>query len=160
MITKDKVVQMYYTITDLDGTELDSNKGGEPVAYLHGHDGMMPGIEKSLEGKAAGDSFSVELAAADTFGEIQEGAEQRVSVKHLMGAKVWKPGMVAVVNTDHGQRQVTVLKVGKFMATVDLNHPFAGKTLKFDFEVVDVRDATEEEISHGHAHGPGGHHHH
>ena len=77
-----------------------------------------------------------------------------------MGAKKWKPGMVAVVNTEQGQRQVTVVKVGMFKAEVDNNHPLAGKTLSFEIDVIDVRAASAEEIEHGHAHGVGGHHHH
>ena len=77
-----------------------------------------------------------------------------------MGAKKWKPGMVAVVNTEQGQRQVTVVKVGMFKAEVDTNHPLAGKTLSFDIDIIDVRAASAEEIEHGHAHGVGGHHHH
>ena len=71
----------------------------------------------------------------------------------------WKAGMIAVVNTEKGQREVTILKVGKFMVTVDINHPMAGKTLNFELDVVDVRQATSEETQHGHAHGVGGHHH-
>ncbi|MDP5030276.1 peptidylprolyl isomerase [Paraglaciecola sp.] len=158
-ITKDSVVQFNYVIKELDGTEVESNGEQAAVAYLHGHNGMMPGIEKSLEGKQAGDKLSVELPASETFGELLENSEQRVSVKHLQGAKKWSAGMSAVVNTDQGQRQVTIVKVGKFMATVDTNHPLAGKTLQFELEVVNVRAATEEELEHGHAHGDGGHQH-
>ncbi|QSX35029.1 peptidylprolyl isomerase [Shewanella avicenniae] len=158
-IAKDKIVQLNYTLRDEQGEVLESNEGQTPIAYLHGHNNMMVGIEKALEGKAEGDSFTVTLPAAETYGERSADAEQRVSVKHLQGAKVWKPGMMAVVNTDQGQRQVTVLKVGKFMATVDTNHPLAGRELTFDLTVAGVRDATAEELSHGHAHGDGGHHH-
>jgi FKBP-type peptidyl-prolyl cis-trans isomerase SlyD len=158
-VSKDSVVQFNYVIKDLDGKEVESNAGQAAVAYLHGHNGMMPGIEKSLEGKQSGDKITVELPPGDTFGEKLENAEQRVSVKHLMGAKKWQAGMSAVVNTEHGQRQVTILKVGKFMATVDTNHPLAGQTLQFELEVTAVRGATEEELEHGHAHGEGGHHH-
>lgn len=158
-ITKHSVVQFNYKISELDGTEVDNNFDKTPAAYLHGHDNMMPGIEKALEGKSVGDSFTVELPAAETFGEIQQDAQQRVPIKHLHGAKTWKAGMTAVVQTEHGQHEVTVLKVGKFMATVDINHPHAGKTLNFELKVVDVRAASEEEIQHGHAHGAGGHHH-
>ena len=81
------------------------------------------------------------------------------AVKHLQGAKVWKPGMIATVNTEQGERQLTVVKAGRFMVTVDLNHPLSGKTLTFDIKVEDVREATQEEIEHGHAHGVGGHQH-
>ena len=158
-ISKDKVVQFYYTLKDEAGQVLESNVGAEPVAYLHGHNNMMPGVEKSLEGRAAGEEFSVTLPPEETYGLRRDDSEQRVPVKHLMGAKRWKPGMMAVVQTEQGQRQVTVLKVGKFMVTVDTNHPMAGKTLTFDLVVADVRDASAEEIAHGHAHGIGGHHH-
>ncbi|WP_158968407.1 peptidylprolyl isomerase [Paraglaciecola sp. L3A3] len=161
-ITKGTVVQFHYKIQDLEGNELESNFGEEAVAYLHGFNNMMPGIEKSLESMSKGDEVEVELEAAETYGEIQADSEQRVSVKHLTGlsgAKTWKAGMTAVVNTEQGQREVTIIKVGKFMATIDINHPLAGKTLKFDLKVADVRAATDEEVEHGHAHGAGGHHH-
>ena len=158
-VTNNKVVQFTYTLKDEQGKVLESNAGQEPIAYLHGHHNMMVGVEKAMEGKNAGDSFSATLPAAETYGEKVADAEQRVSVKHLVGASVWKPGMTATVNTDQGQRLVTVLKVGKFMATIDTNHPLAGRELTFDIEIADVRGATEEEIAHGHAHGVGGHHH-
>lgn len=157
-ITKDAVVQFAYELTDQDGSALESSQG-EAIAYLHGHDNMLAGIEKALEGKAAGDNVNVTLAPEEAYGERKEGAEQRVSVKHLQGAKVWKPGMVAQINTEQGPRQVTVIKAGKFMVTVDTNHPFAGKTVTFDLSVKQVRPATEEEIAHKHAHGEGGHQH-
>lgn len=158
-ITKDKVVQFHYTIKDAEGEQVDTSRTGDPMAYLHGHDNMIVGVEKALDGKQAGDKFSVTVEPSEGYGERQEDAVQRIPTKHLQGAKVWKPGMVAVVHTEQGARQVTVLKVGRFMVTCDLNPPLAGKTLDFDLEVVDVRDATEEEISHGHAHGVGGHQH-
>ena len=158
-ITKDTVAQFIYTLKDEAGNELESTEAGHPVAYLHGHDNMLEGLEKALDGKSVGDKFSVTLAPADAYGERHEESVQRVPVKHLQGAKKWKPGMIAVVNTDQGQRQVTVVKAGKFMVTVDTNHPFAGMTLTFDIEVLDIRQATAEEIAHGHAHGVGGHQH-
>lgn len=158
-IKDDSVVQFNYTLRDEQGEVLETNEGLDPIAYLHGHDNMMPGVEDALAGKEVGAKFSVTLPATATYGERNEDAEQRVSVKHLQGATVWKPGMRALINTDQGQRQVTILKVGKFMATVDINHPLAGRELTFDLEVMDVREATSEEIAHGHAHGKGGHHH-
>lgn len=158
-ITKDTVAQFIYTLKDEAGNELESTEAGHPVAYLHGHDNMLEGLEKELDGKSVGDKFSVTLAPADAYGERHEESEQRVPVKHLQGAKKWKPGMIALVNTDQGQRQVTVVKAGKFMVTVDTNHPFAGMTLTFDIEVLDIRQASAEEVAHGHAHGVGGHQH-
>jgi len=153
-----KVVQFLYVLKDEQQQVLESTDG-EPVAYLHGHNNMMVGLENALAGKAVGDKFSVELAPEDAYGERVEGSVQRVPVKHLQGAKKWQPGMIATVETEQGARQVKVIKMGKFMVTVDSNHPFAGKTLTFDLEVVDIRDATAEEITHGHAHGAGGHQH-
>ncbi|MFD2166456.1 peptidylprolyl isomerase [Thalassotalea euphylliae] len=158
-ISKDKVVQFHYTMTDQSGEEIESSVNGDPMAYLHGHNNMIVGVENALSEKVAGDKFTITLEPKDAYGERQEDAIQRIPVKHLQGAKVWKPGMVAVVHTEQGHRQVTVLKAGRFMVTCDLNPPLAGKTLTFDIEVVDVRDATEEEIEHGHAHGVGGHQH-
>lgn len=158
-IEKNKVVQFTYKLSDEAGQLLEASEAGQPVAYLHGHKNMLSGLEKALEGKAQGDSFSITLAPAEAYGERREGTEQRVPVKHLQGAKKWKPGMIAHVQTDQGARQVTVVKAGKFMVTVDTNHPFAGKTLNFDIEVLGVRDASDEEISHSHAHGVGGHQH-
>ena len=158
-IAKDSVVQFHYTIKDEQGKELDSSRQGDPIAYLHGHKNMIVGVETAMEGKAEGDNFQVVVEPKDGYGDRQEDAVQRVPVKHLMGAKKWKPGMVATVQTEQGHRQVTVLKVGRFMVTVDLNPPLAGKVLDFDIDVVSVRAATQEELDHGHAHGVGGHHH-
>tara|TARA_B100000287_G_scaffold228514_1_gene215425 strand:+ start:93 stop:578 length:486 start_codon:yes stop_codon:yes gene_type:complete len=159
-ISKDTVVQMHYTLSDSDGQQIESTRDGDAVAYLQGHGNMIPGFEKAVDGHEAGESFSFELAPEDAYGPAREPQIARVPVKHLQGSKKWRKGMVAWVQTEHGTRQVTVEKVGKFMADVDTNHPLAGKTLKFDVEIVAVRVAMPEEISHGHAHGPGGHHHH
>ncbi len=157
-VEDNKVVQFLYELKDEQQAVLESTKEG-PVAYLHGCNNMMAGLENALSGKCVGDKFSVTLAPEEAYGERIEGSLQRVPVKHLQGAKKWKPGMVATVQTEQGQRQVTIVKVGKFMVTVDSNHPFAGKTLTFDLEVVGIRDASDEEIAHGHAHGVGGHQH-
>jgi FKBP-type peptidyl-prolyl cis-trans isomerase SlyD len=157
-ITKDSVVQLHYRVSDASGLIEDSAKG-EPMLYLHGHQNMLPAIEQALEGKAAGDALSLVVAPKDAYGERDDNAIQSIQVKHLKGAKKWAPGMTAVVETEHGPRQVKIVKVGMFKAEVDVNHPLAGKTLTFDLNVVSVRPATAEEIAHGHAHGAGGHHH-
>ncbi|ACA86232.1 MULTISPECIES: FKBP-type peptidyl-prolyl cis-trans isomerase [Shewanella] len=158
-IKNDMVVQFNYTLRDEQGEVLETNEGLDPIAYLHGHDNMMPGVEDAIAGKTVGEKFSVTLAPETTYGVRNEEAIQRVSVKHLQGEKVWKAGMRALINTDQGQRQVTIIKMGKFMATVDVNHPLAGRELTFDLEIIDARAASDEEIAHGHAHGKGGHHH-
>ncbi len=157
-ISKDSVVQFHYTLSE-GGETLETTKDGDPMAYLHGHNNIIPGLEAAMVGKAEGDSFSVTVEPTQGYGERKDGATQRIPLKHLQGAKKWRPGMMAWVQTDQGQRQVTIIKVGKFNADCDLNHPLAGKTLTFDVEIVGVRPATEEEKSHGHAHGVGGHHH-
>jgi FKBP-type peptidyl-prolyl cis-trans isomerase SlyD len=158
-VADEHVVQFNYDLKDEKGDLLESSKEHAPVAYLHGKAGILPGLADAMAGKSKGDEFSITLEAKDAYGEIREDAEQRVPVKHLQGAKKWKKGMTAVVQTDDGQRQVTIVKMGKFMATVDTNHPWAGQTLTFDLSIADVRPATTEELSHGHAHGVGGHQH-
>ncbi|KZN58295.1 peptidyl-prolyl cis-trans isomerase [Pseudoalteromonas luteoviolacea CPMOR-1] len=157
-ITKDTAVEFHYTLTE-GSEQIESSKNGEPLNYLHGQDGMLPGLEEALDGKSAGDKFSVTLEPKDSYGEYQEGLIQRIPIKHLQGLgknKVWKPGMTAIVESNQGRHQVSIVKVGRFNADCDLNHPFAGKTLTFDVEVINVRAATAEELSHGHVHGAGG----
>ncbi|NQZ83644.1 MAG: peptidylprolyl isomerase [Colwellia sp.] len=161
------VVQFHYTLKDEAGKELESSQDSEPLAYLHGYNNMLVGVEKALAGKEVGDKFSVTLQPEDAYGERKEDMIKRVPVKHLQGlsgqglksSAKWKAGMTGVVETEQGQRQVTVIKAGKFMVTVDTNPPLAGKVLTFDLEVVELRQATDEEVEHGHAHGVGGHHH-
>ena len=157
-ITKNSVVTLEYSLFTLEGTLIEKTDGS-PIAYLHGHSAMIVGFEKAMEGKTAGEAFSIELAAADAYGVRNEAAVARVPVKHLQGAKKWRPGMVAIVQTDEGQRQVVVQKVGKFMADVDTNHPLAGQDLRFDVKILEVRAASAEEVSHGHVHGELGHQH-
>ena len=126
-IAKDTVVQFHYTLKDADGTVIESSFGNEPMAYLHGHGNIIPGLEEAMEGKEANTEFTVTVPAEKAYGQRDETAMQRVPAKHLQGAKKWKKGMVAHVETEQGQRQVTVIKVGKFMVDVDANHPFSGK---------------------------------
>lgn len=160
-ITKDSVVQFHYRLKDEAGELIESSADGEPMAYLHGHGNIIVGLEKAMAGKAAGDSFTATIEPSEAYGPLRENAIQRVPIKHLQGAKKKKlqPGMTVWLDTDQGDRQVTVVKVGKFSADVDSNHPLAGKSLTFEVDVIEVRDATAEEKSHGHAHGAGGHHH-
>jgi FKBP-type peptidyl-prolyl cis-trans isomerase SlyD len=156
------VVQFHYTLKDEAGNEIESSYASEPLAYLHGYKNMLVGVENALTGKETSDKFSVTLQPEDAYGERKEDMIQRVPAKHLQdgsGTTKWKPGMTAAVETEQGQRQVTVIKAGKFMVTVDINPPLAGMVLTFDLEVVDVRAATDEEVEHGHAHGAGGHQH-
>jgi FKBP-type peptidyl-prolyl cis-trans isomerase SlyD len=156
-----KVVAFHYTLTDEDGETLDtSRERDEPMLYLHGAGNIITGLENAMTGRAAGDSFQVSIPPAEGYGERREANVQRVSLKKLgIKAQQLRPGMVLNLQTTQGPASVTVLKVGRFNVDVDANHPLAGRTLNFDVEIVEVRDATEEETQHGHAHGPGGHQH-
>lgn len=157
-IAKNTVVEFHYTLSDANG-EVESSRQHEPVLYLHGQAGLLDGLVDAMEGREAGDVFSVELPVDKAYGPRQDNATQKVQVKHLQGAKKWKPGMLAVIQTEQGPRQVTVVKVGLSQAEVDANHPLAGRDLTFDIEILSVREATAEELAHGHAHGVGGHQH-
>ncbi|MBU2225137.1 MAG: peptidylprolyl isomerase [Gammaproteobacteria bacterium] len=158
-ITQNTVVQLHYQLSDENGL-LESSAQSEPLLYLHGHQNMLPAIEAALSDKTVGDKLDLVLTPEQAYGERRDDAIQSVMVKHLQGAKKWKAGMSAVIETEQGPRQVTIIKMGMFKADVDTNHPLAGKTLTFNFEVLDVRAASDDEIAHGHAHGIGGHHHH
>ena len=160
---KGKVVSFHYRLKDANGNLLEESYGGEPTAYLHGNQNILPAMEAELEGKQAGDKFEISLSPDQAYGEYSPDAVQRVPLKRILGkankgAKL-KVGQILSVDTDKGPRQVRVVKVGKFNVDLDTNHPLAGVNLNFDVEIVEVRDATEEEVAHGHAHGPGGHHH-
>ena len=159
-IDKNKVVGFHYRLSDGQGQLLEDSYSAEPVIYLHGRHGIIGGLELAMAGKVAGDRFSVTVTPEQGYGERREDAQQRVPIKHLSGkSKKLRVGQVVSVSTDQGARQATVTKVGRFSVDLDTNHPLAGKTLTFDVEVISVRDASEEESAHGHAHGPGGHAH-
>lgn len=165
-IKKDTVVTFHYKLKDESGMLMESSEGSEPMAYLHGHGNIIAGLEKGLEGKEVSESgavFEILVAPKDGYGERQEGAIQRVPIKHLHGDKKHlaklKVGDIVAINTEEGARQAVVVKPGKFNVDLDTNHPLAGKTLSFEIQVESVRAATEEELAHGHAHGVGGHHH-
>ncbi|MES2605487.1 MAG: peptidylprolyl isomerase [Pseudomonadota bacterium] len=158
-ITDNMVAQFHYVLKDEKGAQLEDSSTGDPMTYLHGHNSLLPGLEQALEGRNAGDKFTATLTPDMAFGELQPDSELRVPLSQLKGSKKWEPGMQAVIQTPQGHQQVTILKVGHTMATVDTNHPMAGKTLIFDIEVVTVREASTEELHHGHVHGEGGHHH-
>ena len=162
-IQDNKVVSFHYTLSEDGKDVLEDSNEGNPMVYLHGHKGMLPGVEEAMIGKKAGEDFTVTLAPGKAYGDVQENAVQRVSIKHVINKgkkKVkYKAGMAIQLNTQEGPRDVVVVKAGLKTLDVDTNHPFAGKTLKFVINVIDVRDASEEEVSHGHVHGEGGHHH-
>ena len=157
-IQKDSVVRFHYTVGEVGQPANESSNGGEPLAILIGHNNIIPGLEKAMEGREAGETFSVDVPAAEAYGERREGLTQRIPKKHF-GEQRLQPGMQVVLQTNFGPRAVTIEKVGMSVVDVDLNHPMAGKDLHFDIEIVEVREASAEEIEHGHVHGDGGHHH-
>lgn len=158
-IGDDSVVSFHYKLRDDTGAFNESSEEGSPVVYMHGHNNIVPGLEKELAGKKSGDKLTATVAPEDGYGQRNENAVQRVPVKHLATRGPFSVGQMVVVNTREGGRQARVLKVGHFNVDLDLNHPLAGRTLTFDIEIVEVRAATEQELAHGHAHGPHGHDH-
>ena len=154
-----KVVDFHYILTNERGETVESSRERDPMSYLHGANNIIPGLEQAMNGRAAGDTFEVTVQPADAYGERQEANVQRIPLKRLGKIPRPRPGQILGLQTQQGPVQVTVIKVGRFNVDVDANHPLAGQALTFDVEIVGVRDATEEEISHGHAHGPGGHQH-
>jgi FKBP-type peptidyl-prolyl cis-trans isomerase SlyD len=158
-ITQDCVVTIHYTLKDDAGEIIDSSTPGEPLAYLHGHGNLVPGLERELADRSAGDKLNVKLLPVDGYGERDKGLVQRVPRRSLRGISKVEVGMRLHAQTEQGPRAVTVTHVAGDMVTIDANHPLAGKSLNFEIDITDVREATQEELSHGHVHGPGGDHH-
>ncbi|WKE66690.1 peptidylprolyl isomerase [Gallaecimonas kandeliae] len=158
-ISKDKVVTIHYTLKDDAGTVLDTSAGGEPLVYLHGHGNLIPGLESELEGKAAGDALDVTVAPEHGYGPYHQELVQEVPRSAFQGVDAIEAGMRFTAQTDAGPRTVVVRDVTDETVTVDGNHPLAGQFLHFSVEIVELRDAEEEELAHGHVHGAGGHHH-
>jgi FKBP-type peptidyl-prolyl cis-trans isomerase SlyD len=158
-ISADRVVTIHYTLKDDSGAVLDSSAGGEPLAYIQGHGNLVPGLEKALEGKEEGASVAVVVPPADGYGIHDESLIQRVPKRSLQGVGAVKKGMQFHARTEGGVRLFTVSAVIGDMVTLDGNHPLADRTLHFDVQVVGVREASAEELEHGHVHGAGGHHH-
>lgn len=158
-IAQDQVVSIYYTLTDDEGEVLDRSTAGEPLAYLHGHGNLIPGLERELTGKSAGDKVQVKIAPADAYGEYDQALVQRVPRRALKGVPEVRVGIRLQAQTPEGPRALTITRVAGDMVTLDGNHPLAGKHLNFAVEVAEVRAATSEELAHGHVHGPGDHPH-
>jgi FKBP-type peptidyl-prolyl cis-trans isomerase SlyD len=160
-IARNKVATFHYKLTDPQGQVLDSSQGRQPLAYLHGAGQIIPGLEKALEGKGPGDTLVVQVPSAEAYGDRNEAL-----VGQVMRSKFGRDARVEVGMQFHvqtgggGQGMVRVTEVQGDVVTIDGNHPLAGVSLTFDVQIEAVREATEEELEHGHAHGPDGHHHH
>lgn len=155
-IEKNTVVAIDYTLKDDDGQVLDSSEGQSPLTYLHGTGGIIPGLERELDGKEVGDELEVSVAPADAYGERNEALRQGVPKSQFESVPDLAPGMQFQVDSNAGPMVITVIEIGEEEVTVDGNHPLAGVNLNFAVTVRDIREATQEEIEHGNARGPGG----
>jgi FKBP-type peptidyl-prolyl cis-trans isomerase SlyD len=154
-IADNDVVTFHYTLKGDSDEVIDSSAGGEPLAYLHGHGNIVPGLERELAGKGVGDRLQVRVPAAQGYGEYDRALVQKVPRRALKGIANLRVGL----RLQAGNQAVMVTHIAGDMVTLDGNHPLAGKNLNFDVEIKAVRPATEEELTHGHVHGDGGHHH-
>jgi FKBP-type peptidyl-prolyl cis-trans isomerase SlyD len=159
-IAHNKVVRIDYTLTDDSDEVLDSSVGNEPLSYLHGTGNIIPGLESALEGKRTGEQLNVRIAPADAYGERDDRLVQMVPREMFEQNQEIQVGMQFHSGDPEGNTTVvTVINVTDDTVTVDANHPLAGVPLNFAVTVVEVRDATPEELGHGHVHGAGGHQH-
>lgn len=157
-ITNNTAVSIHYTLTNDVGEKIDSTDGGEPMVYLHGSGNIITGLEKALHNKSTGDKFKVRIEPTDAYGEFNDDMIQVVSREMFDGIDRVEVGMQFHTAANSGSGIITVIGVDGDDITIDGNHPMAGQALNFDVEIVSVRLATKEEISHGHIHGAGCHH--
>jgi len=158
-IADKNVVSIHYTLTDTDGETLDSSSGRDPLMYLHGAQNIIPGLESALSGKAVGDHVEVTIQPEDAYGEVDSELVQLVPLDAFDGIDNIEAGMQFEARSPEGDAQVVVVReVNEQGVVIDGNHPLAGQVLHFDVVVEAIRDATEEEIAHGHVHAPGHEH--
>jgi len=159
-IAKNKAVSIHYTLTLNGGEIIDSSEGKEPLVYLHGHGNIIPGLERELAGKGIGEKLNVVVDPTDGYGDHNPGLIQQVPRESFQGVDTLEVGMMFQAPGEEGQIQmIRITGIEGDTITVDGNHELAGKTLNFAVEIESVRDASTEELSHGHVHGPGGHQH-
>jgi FKBP-type peptidyl-prolyl cis-trans isomerase SlyD len=166
-VEKDHAVAFHYKLCEVNkegekGPWLEQSRGDQPLWYLHGHANVISGLENAMTGKQVGDKIAITLPPEQAYGERQSNSLQRVPIKHLhltSAQKKLASGMVVGVQTSQGVISALVVKAGRFNVDIDTNHPFAGRTLHYEVEIVEVRPATAEEIAHRHVHAPGMHHH-
>ncbi|GAA6131086.1 MULTISPECIES: FKBP-type peptidyl-prolyl cis-trans isomerase [Halopseudomonas] len=156
-IAANKAVSIDYTLTNADGEVLDSSNGGAPLVYLHGAGNIIPGLEKALEGKQAGDAVNVTVEPAEAYGEFNAELIAVLGRNMFEGVDELEVGMQFHASGPDGSMQIVTIKALEGdEVTVDGNHPLAGEQLTFDVKVVEVREATDDEMAHGHIHGEGG----
>ncbi|GAB1264588.1 peptidylprolyl isomerase [Aurantivibrio infirmus] len=156
LVGDNSVVAMHYKLTDGEGQVIDSSEGAEPLTYLHGAGNIIPGLEKALVGKVEGAKVEVEVLPAEGYGEIVPDLIQSIDKSAFQGVETVEAGMSFEAQGPDGSMQRVVVKsVEGDMVTIDANHPLAGMTLNFDVQIVSVREATEQELQHGHVHAHG-----
>lgn len=161
MIQKGKVVGLAYTLKSASGEVMDQSEASEPLVYLHGYNNLIPGLEAALEGKDVGFKSKVEIPPDQAYGQRHESLLQVVDKSAFPAGAELEVGMrFHAHGADGSDMSIMIAKIDGSNVHIDGNHPLAGQTLFFDVEVMSARDATADEILHGHAHGPGGHHHH
>lgn len=158
-IAQNTVVSLNYTLKDSDGKLLDTSEGRQPLVYLHGVGALIPGLEKELNDKETGDNILAIIPPEEAYGTRRDDLLKQVTKDGFQGDEEMQEGMQVQLETEHGPAIAVITKIDGNDVTLDLNHPLADMTLHFDVTVVEVREASEEEIAHGHVHGPGGHQH-
>jgi len=155
------VVTVHYTLKNEEGDLLDTSEGDEPLTYLHGAENIVPGLEKELTGHGTGDKLQAKVPPGDGYGERSGPEPQAIPRARFPEDAELEAGMQILATGQSGETYpLWIVGVDDDNVLIDHNHPLAGVTLCFDVEVVEVRSATEEELQHGHPHGPDGHHHH
>jgi len=157
-IAKDKVVSIHYTLKNDAGSIIDSSEQAEPLVYLHGAQNIIPGLEAALEGKVADDALDVSIDALDAYGEYKKELTEVVPSSMFEGVENIEVGMEFQTETEQGIQVIRIAAVDGDKVTIDGNHPLAGERLHFDVSVAEVRDASDEELEHGHVHSAGCHH--
>lgn len=155
-ITQHSAVTIHYRLSDQEGRLLEDSFDAEPMLYLHGTENLIPGLEAALEGKIKGEKLDVTISAEEAYGPYHDGLRQAIPLEAFGDIEDIVPGMRFIAETEMGQRPVQVIEVKDDVVIVDGNHPLAGQALSFSIEVIDVREATAEEIAHGHIHAHGG----
>lgn len=155
-IAQNKVIVMHYAVSDNEDTLIDSSYDNKPLSIIHGKGYLIPGLEIALIDHIAGDKFEVSVTAEQAYGERFDEYVQTVPKDLFSGIEDLAMGSQLRATTDEGEQTVIVIDVQDEEITVDGNHPLAGIDLKFDVEILEVREATEDEIAHGHVHTEGG----
>lgn len=158
-IEKGSVVSLNFTLTDSDKNLIESSEAKKPLMYLHGFQNLLPKVEEALNGKATGEKVNVSVTKTEAYGDVVPELIQTVKREQFENSKDLQEGMAFQVQTPEGVQVFAITKINGDDITIDGNHPLAGMDLEFALEVLDIREASKEEMDHGHVHGPGGHEH-